>query len=99
MVDGSMRAAILEKPHADLKIEEVLIPEPRAGEVLLNVTACRVCHSDLHVIKDEISFPTPAVLGHEVSGTVKALGPGLEERAGGALGGHAGGGKLRHALR
>jgi S-(hydroxymethyl)glutathione dehydrogenase/alcohol dehydrogenase len=39
-----------------------------------------VCHTDLHVIKDEVAFPKPAVLGHEISGTIAALGPGLEDR-------------------
>jgi S-(hydroxymethyl)glutathione dehydrogenase/alcohol dehydrogenase len=42
------------------------------------VTACGACHTDLHVIKGEVAFPTPAVLGHEISGTVAALGPGVE---------------------
>lgn len=79
MVDGSMRVAILEEPRADLKIEEIAVPEPRAGEVLVKVTACGVCHTDLHVIKDETPFPTPAVLGHEITGTVEALGPGAEK--------------------
>lgn len=79
MVDDSMRVAILEEPHADLKIEEIAVPEPRAGEVLVKVTACGVCHTDLHVIKDETPFPTPAVLGHEITGTVEALGPGAEK--------------------
>lgn len=80
-VNGSMRAVILEEPHADLKIEEIPIPEPRRGEVLVKVTACGACHTDLHVIKDETPFPTPAVLGHEITGTVEALGPELEDRA------------------
>ncbi|MDP8940209.1 MAG: alcohol dehydrogenase catalytic domain-containing protein, partial [Actinomycetota bacterium] len=80
-VNGSMRTAILEEPHADLKIEEIPIPEPRRGEVLVKVTACGACHTDLHVIKDETPFPTPAVLGHEITGTVEALGPELEHRA------------------
>ena len=80
MAGGSMRAAILEAPNADLVIEEIPIPEPRRGEVLVKVTACGVCHTDLHVIKDETAFPTPAVLGHEITGTVEALGPGLEDR-------------------
>ncbi len=79
--NGSMRAAILEEPHGDLKVEEIPIPEPRRDEVLVKVTACGVCHTDLHVIKDETPFPTPAVLGHEITGTIEALGPGLEERA------------------
>ena len=80
MAGESMRAAILEAPNADLTIEEIPIPEPRRGEVLVKVTACGVCHTDLHVIKDETPFPTPAVLGHEITGTVEALGPGLEDR-------------------
>ena len=37
----------------------------------------RVCHTDLHVIKAEIAFPTPAVLGHEISGTIVELGKGV----------------------
>ncbi len=44
---------------------------------MVKVAACGVCHSDLHVIKGEIAFPTPCVLGHEISGTVAALGPGV----------------------
>lgn len=73
-----MRAAVLEAPHAGLQVEEIPVPEPRAGEVLVKVTACGVCHTDLHVMKDETPFPTPAVLGHEISGTVASLGPGVD---------------------
>ena len=40
-------------------------------------SACGVCHTDLHVMKAEVAFPTPAVMGHEISGTVAALGPGV----------------------
>src|SRR4029450_3652226 len=46
------------------------------GEGLVKVTACGVCHTDLHVMKAEVAFRTPAVLGHEISGTVVALGRG-----------------------
>src|SRR6186713_383406 len=72
-----MRAAILERAPGGLHVEEIPIPEPRAGEVLVKVAACGVCHTDLHVVKAEVRFPTPCVLGHEVSGTVAAHGPGL----------------------
>src|SRR5688572_19920083 len=72
-----MKAAILEKAPGGMHIEEIPIPEPRAGEVLVKVTACGVCHTDLHVMKAEVAFPTPAVMGHEISGTVAALGPGV----------------------
>jgi succinate semialdehyde reductase (NADPH) len=72
-----MRAAILETAPGRLQIEEIAIPEPLGGEVLVKVIACGICHTDLHVIKAEVAFPTPAVLGHEISGTVVALGPGV----------------------
>ena len=72
-----MKAAVLEHAPGALSIEEIPIPAPLEGEVLVKVTACGVCHTDLHVIKAEVAFPTPAVLGHEISGTVVALGPGV----------------------
>ncbi len=78
MVTGTMRAAVLPAPGADLQIETIPIPAPRAGEILVKVAGCGVCHTDLHVIKAEVKFPTPCVLGHEISGTVAALGPGVE---------------------
>src|SRR6185436_15597991 len=73
-----MSAAILEKPSGAMHVEQIPIPEPRAGEALVRVRACGVCHTDLHVIKGEVAFPMPAVLGHEISGTVVAVGPGVE---------------------
>lgn len=72
-----MRAAVLEAPDTPLRVERIPMPEPAAGEVLVRVTACGVCHTDLHVLRGEVAFPTPAVLGHEVSGTVAALGAGV----------------------
>jgi succinate semialdehyde reductase (NADPH) len=74
---ATMLAAVLDRPQSGLHIEEIPVPEPLAGEVLVKVTACGVCHTDLHVMKGEVAFPTPAVLGHEISGTVAALGPGV----------------------
>jgi S-(hydroxymethyl)glutathione dehydrogenase/alcohol dehydrogenase len=60
-----------------MRVERIPIPEPRAGEVLVRVAACGVCHTDLHVMKAEVAFPCPAVLGHEISGTVAAVGTGV----------------------
>src|SRR6476659_2252547 len=78
-----MTAAILYEVGSPLSIEEVRDPKPRAGEVLIKVAACGVCHSDLHVLKGEIAFPLPAVLGHEVSGTVVEAAPDVRNvRAG-----------------
>src|SRR3970040_1184082 len=71
----TMRAAILEKAPGGVHIEEIPMPEPGAGEVLVKVSACGVCHTDLHVMKAEVAFPTPAVMGHEISGIVAAPRP------------------------
>jgi succinate semialdehyde reductase (NADPH) len=73
-----MRAAILESAPGGVHVEEIAMPEPGAGEILVKVSACGVCHTDLHVMKAEVAFPTPAVMGHEISGTVAALGPGVK---------------------
>jgi succinate semialdehyde reductase (NADPH) len=70
-----MSAAVLNLPQGPLLVERIPIPQPKTGEALVRVHACGVCHTDLHVIKGEVAFPTPAVLGHEISGTVMALGP------------------------
>jgi S-(hydroxymethyl)glutathione dehydrogenase/alcohol dehydrogenase len=72
-----VKAAVLPAVGAPLVVEEIPVPKPRAGEALLRVRACGVCHTDLHVVKGEVRFPVPAVLGHEVSGVVEDLGPGL----------------------
>ena len=72
-----MKAVILNAIGEPMAAEEIPTPEPRTGEVMIKVEACGVCHTDLHVVKAEVKFPTPCVLGHEVSGTVVAHGPGL----------------------
>ncbi len=70
-----MRAAVLSKIGGPLVVEDVPRPRPRSGEVLVKVAACGVCHTDLHVIKGEVKFPLPAVLGHEISGVVEEVAP------------------------
>jgi succinate semialdehyde reductase (NADPH) len=72
-----MKAAILDSAPGGMHIEQIPVPEPRAGEILVKVHGCGVCHTDLHVMKAEVAFPTPAVMGHEISGVVAALGPGV----------------------
>lgn len=74
-----MRAAVVRERSGPFRVEELRDPEPRAGEVLVRVAACGVCHTDLHIHDGSVPFPLPCVLGHEVSGTVMAVGPGVEE--------------------
>ncbi len=76
-MNETMLAAVLPETGAPLELERIPVPRPRRGEILVKVAACGVCHTDLHVIKGEVAFPTPAVLGHEISGTVAGLGEGL----------------------
>lgn len=73
-----MKAAVLRRPGDGLSVELIPVPRPKTGEVLIRTTACGLCHSDLHVINGAIAFPTPAVLGHEVSGEIVEIGPGNE---------------------
>jgi D-arabinose 1-dehydrogenase-like Zn-dependent alcohol dehydrogenase len=74
-----MRAAVLTEPRADLRIEERDRPEPGPGQVLVRVRACGVCHSDLALQEGHYPFAVfPTVPGHEVAGTVEALGDGVQ---------------------
>jgi S-(hydroxymethyl)glutathione dehydrogenase / alcohol dehydrogenase len=73
---GSMRAAVLEG-EGKLEVGSVDIEEPRPGEVLVKVTDCGVCHSDLSIVDGAIPSSLPVVLGHEAAGLVEAVGPGV----------------------
>jgi succinate semialdehyde reductase (NADPH) len=73
-----MRAAVVRRTSGPFEIEDLRDPEPKAGEVLLRVAACGVCHTDLHVYDGSVPFPMPCVLGHEVSGVVEAVGDGVD---------------------
>lgn len=77
-IPATMRAAVLRDPQIGLQVETIKTPKPRDGEVLIKVTACGMCHSDLHVIGGKIKFPLPAVLGHEVTGKIVELGPNTQ---------------------
>jgi 6-hydroxycyclohex-1-ene-1-carbonyl-CoA dehydrogenase len=72
-----LKAAVL---HAGgrLELSEVPVPVPAAGEILVRVAACGICHTDLHYLDHGVkTFKTPVILGHEVSGTVASLGTGV----------------------
>jgi Zn-dependent alcohol dehydrogenase len=69
-----MRAAVLES-GGKLGVSPVELEDPRPGEVLVKVTNCGVCHSDLSNLDGSFPTPTPTVLGHEAAGVVEAVGP------------------------
>lgn len=72
-----MRAAVFHGPGQPLRVEELTVQEPQAGEVLVRMTASGVCHSDFHVVLGEWGAQTPLVLGHEGAGVVEAVGDGV----------------------
>ncbi|MDX1622905.1 MAG: zinc-binding dehydrogenase [Gemmatimonadota bacterium] len=78
-----MKAAVFHGDGKGLEVEEWPTPEPGPGEILLEVAGCGVCHTDLHYLDHGTPTfkPPPIVLGHEVSGTVSALGEGVDRFA------------------
>src|SRR5256885_930062 len=78
----AMRAMILDAPGRSLRAGSLPTPQPGAGEVLIQVRACGVCRTDLHVADGELPNPKlPLVLGHEIVGTVAAAGAGVNRFA------------------
>ena len=73
-----MRAAVLEEFGRPLEVQEVELSEPRAGEVLVRLEACGVCHTDMYTASGaDPSGYAPAVLGHEGCGIVERTGEGV----------------------
>ncbi len=75
-----MKAMLLEQTASvetsPLRLAEVPIPEPKAGEVRMKVRCCGVCRTDLHVVEGDLSpQKMPVIPGHQIVGTVDALGP------------------------
>jgi alcohol dehydrogenase, propanol-preferring len=82
-----MRAAVLRSIGSPLAIEDVLTPTAGRGELLIKVIACGVCHSDVHAVDgDWTPLPSlPLIPGHEVTGTVAAVGDDVSGFAVGEL--------------
>ena len=79
-----MTAAVLEEFGRPLAVQEVELAEPRAGEVLVRVVACGVCHTDLYTASGaDPSGYAPTVLGHEGAGVVERVGPEVSSVAAG----------------
>lgn len=76
-----IKAAVLNNLDGTFQIEEITIDEPRGKEVLVEVKASGLCHSDLHFAETNFGVPLPAVLGHELAGIVVAVGPEVREFA------------------
>ena len=71
------KAAVLYEANTPLVIEELDLDEPKGGEVLVKIGAAGICRSDWHFMAGEAKVALPAVLGHEGSGIVERVGPGV----------------------
>ena len=69
-----MKAAVVHSPGAGFVIEQVTLDGPRRNEVLIDVKAVGLCHSDLTLASSDLGFAMPAVFGHEVAGVVADVG-------------------------
>jgi S-(hydroxymethyl)glutathione dehydrogenase/alcohol dehydrogenase len=77
-----IRAAVLEEFGAPLEVQELELAEPKAGEVLVRLVACGVCHTDLYTASGaDPSGYSPTVLGHEGAGVVEQIGEGVTDVA------------------
>src|SRR5919106_1527910 len=77
--DVRMRAMVLERQREPLRPATLPDPSPGPGQVLISVSACGVCRTDLHIADGELSEPKlPLVPGHQVVGTVMAGGERFE---------------------
>jgi propanol-preferring alcohol dehydrogenase len=73
-----MKAMVLYTPQQALRATELPVPTPQPGQVLIQVRACAVCRTDLHVVDGELPKPRlPLIPGHEIIGVVTATGDGV----------------------
>jgi S-(hydroxymethyl)mycothiol dehydrogenase len=76
-----VRGVVAPKKGAAVSIEEVVVPDPGPGEVVVRVQACGVCHTDLHYREGAINDDFPFLLGHEAAGRVESVGDGVDNVA------------------
>ncbi|HEY1636382.1 MAG TPA: S-(hydroxymethyl)mycothiol dehydrogenase [Acidimicrobiales bacterium] len=73
-----VRGVVAPKKAAPVSIEEVVVPDPGPGEVVVRVQACGLCHTDLHYREGAINDDFPFLLGHEAAGRVESVGEGVD---------------------
>ncbi len=79
-IPPQMQAMVLEAPGRPLVLKELPVPAPGPGQVLVKVNACGVCRTDLHILDGELAHPKlPLIIGHEIVGTVIAVGSQVEK--------------------
>jgi len=77
----TVRGVIARSKGAPVTVENIVIPDPGPGEVIVDIAACGVCHTDLHYREGGINDEFPFLLGHEAAGTVESVGDGVTDVA------------------
>jgi S-(hydroxymethyl)glutathione dehydrogenase/alcohol dehydrogenase len=75
------RAAVLWEVGKEWSVETIELDPPGRGEVMVRLLATGLCHSDEHLVTGDLPFPLPIIGGHEGTGVVEQVGPGVEELA------------------
>ncbi len=80
-MSDEVRGVVARSRGERVSVEGVIVPEPAAGEVAVDVAACGVCHTDLHYREGGINDEFPFLLGHEAAGTISAVGDEVDDLA------------------
>jgi len=78
----SAKAAVMIAQNEDLEIQEFPLPQVEKGCILVKITCCTICGSDVHSWSGRRASPTPIILGHEIVGTIAELGAGVTRDSG-----------------
>jgi S-(hydroxymethyl)mycothiol dehydrogenase len=79
MMTQVVRGVVARAQGEPVSVEPIVVPTPGPGEVVVEVRACGVCHTDLHYREGGISDEFPFLLGHEAAGVVEAVGTGVSQ--------------------
>jgi propanol-preferring alcohol dehydrogenase len=75
-----MRAMTLKQPRTPLQLVDIPNPRPGAGQLLIKVNTCGICRTDLHVVDGDLTEPKlPIIPGHQIVGSVEAVGDGVKK--------------------
>lgn len=77
----TVRGVVARTKGAPVTVENIVIPDPGPGEAVVDISACGVCHTDLHYREGGINDEFPFLLGHEASGVVESVGEGVTDVA------------------
>ena len=79
--EKTLKAAVCRTFGLPLIVEDITIADPGEGEVKVKLAACAICHSDIMLADGHWGGELPAIYGHEASGIVESLGPGVHDLA------------------